>query len=77
MKKIFQKDLEVIKKPLTFAPASMKITLHERESSYGGLMMKKSFKKIWRFEKLALPLHHFPTLRSGVVIEMKFRTKLE
>ena len=32
-KKIFQKDLEVIEKPLTFAPASMKITLHERESS--------------------------------------------
>ena len=78
MKKNLQKDLEVIKKPLTFAPASMKITLHECESSYGGLMMKKkSFKKIWRFEKLALPLHHFPTLRSGVVTEMKFRTKLE
>ena len=38
---------------------------------------KKSFKNIWRFEKLALTLHHFPTLRSGVVIEMKFRTKLE
>ena len=32
-KKIFQKDLEVVEKRLTFAPASMKITLHECESS--------------------------------------------
>ena len=26
---------------------------------------KKSFKKIWRFEKLALPLHHFPLKNGG------------
>ena len=32
-KKIFQKDLEVVEKRLTFAPVSMKITLHECESS--------------------------------------------
>ena len=27
-------------------------------------LMKKSFKKIWRFQKQCLPLHHFPLKKA-------------
>ncbi len=59
--KILKKDLEVRKKRFTFAPASD--GKHFSEGCKKVLKIffeKKSFEKIWKFEKIDLPLHHFP-----------------
>ena len=67
MKKNLQKDLEVIKKPLTFAPTSMKITLHECESSKGGLMMKKNLsKRFGDLKNLPYLCTTFPLFGAGL-----------
>ena len=63
--KIFKKDLVVRKKVFTFA-AALKSKNDSRKKRKGSEnFLKKSFEKIWWFEKVDLTLHHFPAKKMA------------